>query len=208
LKVDAIPNSPPTSDNEITLNYASDNISFLPYGAQPPIMTQAHVMTLVTDSQDPGRGPAWFFQTFYDKIVVVPENALSASSNTKRQSEDLSTSSFTGRRGTAQAGQNPWICYWNGTLLEAFIYVNQTSSWGARSSSSSSSSLTPTTTATYPLSAQTSGAEVSSYADPTFVPGYPKVIKVQERRMPKEYVTTVSPYCKLYLFIIWFQHSS
>lgn len=180
-------------------------MTFLPYGAQPPLMTQAQVMGLAIDSQSPERGPAWFFQAPYNKVVVVPENALLPSSNDKRQyvsSHDPSPSSFMGRKGTAQVGQNPWICYWNGTILETFIYVNQTSSYGA-SSSARSSSTTGAATATYSQSAQTSDAQ-SSYGDPDFVAPYPKVIKVQERRVPRGF-QTIPPYCKLYLVSYYVQ---
>ena len=204
LDVDFIPASSPLSDNEITLNYGNNSMNFLPYGAQPPILNQAQVMGLVTDSQNPERGPAWFFQAPYNKVVVLPQDALSASSNSKRQynSHSLSSSSFMGRKGTAQPGEMPWICYWNGTLLETFIYVNQTSS-GARSSSSSSCSTTATSTGygggatrtSYASSAQTSGAS-SSYSDPNFLNTYPKVIKVEERRVPRGY-QSIPPYCKL-----------
>ena len=34
------------------------------------------------------------------------------------------------RKGVAQPGDKPWFCYWNGTLLEVFIYPNTTSDAG------------------------------------------------------------------------------
>ena len=196
LDVDAIPGASALQDNEITLDYGNGSMTFLPYGAQPPIVSQAQVMGLVTDVQSPERGPAWFFQVPYNKVVVLPEAALQAPSNSKRQNNphSPSSSSFMGRKGTAQPGQNPWICYWNGTLLETFIYVNQTSSWGASSSSSRSSSSYPTSTATT-TSSQT--AQASAYSNPTWLVPYPKVIKVQERRIPSG-LESILPYCELY----------
>ena len=212
LDVSPIQGSPALSNNELTLGYGNITMDFLPYGAQPPVLNKAHVLGLVTDSQNPDRGPAWFFQMPYNKIVVVPGGALTApSSYSKRQynSHSPETEAFMGRKGVAQLGDKPWLCYWNGTLLETFIYVNQTSSWGRSSSSSSSScstSATPTggygggPSTTPPSSAQSSAAQSSSYssggsADPDFLDGYPKVVKIQERRIPKS-VWSVPPYCK------------
>ena len=215
LDVDFIPGSPALSNNELTLNYGNNTINFLPYGAQPPVLGQAEVLGLVTDSQNPERGPAWFFQAPYNKIVILPEQALTApSSNSKRQynPHGPETGAFMGRKGVAQPGDNPWFCYWNGTLLETFIYVNQTSSWGRSSSMSSSSttSATPTgghrggSTGTYSSSTQTSAAQSSSYPSsgatpvPDFLEIYPKVIKIQERRIPKG-APSIPPYCKSWL---------
>jgi hypothetical protein len=213
LDVDFIPGSPALSNNELTLSYGNNTIDFLPYGAQPPVLSQAQVLGLVTDSQNPERGPAWFFQAPYNKVVILPEDAITApSSNTTRQYNPHSpqTGAFMGQKGVAQPGDMPWFCYWNGTLLETFIYVNQTSSWG-RSSTSSSCTTTATPTGSYEgnasgthgSSTQTSGAQSSSYpppgesGDPDFLGIYPKVVKIQERRMPRG-GQTIPPYCKSY----------
>lgn len=197
LDIDFIPGASPVTDNEITLDYGNNSMTFLSYGAQPPLMTQAQVMGLAIDSQSRERGPAWFFQAPYNKVVVVPENALSASSNDRRRdtSQGPPASAFMGRKGTAQVGQNPWICYWNGTVLETFIYVNQTSSYGASSSGSSSSRTTSASSSTSSQSTETSTAQ-PNYGDANFLAPYPKVIKVQERRVPKGF-QTIPPYCKL-----------
>lgn len=202
MEVDFIPGQSLLWDNAITLDYGNYSLDFVPYFAQPPIVSQTQVMGLVTDSQSPQMGPAWFFQVPYDKVVVLPASALTAPSNSKRQTsegQDQSSSSFTQRKGTVQLGDLPWVCYWNGTLLEAFIYVNQTSSWGRSSSSSSSYSSTPTSTSyrgesstTYNPSAQSTS---SSYSDPNFLPIYPRVVKVEERRVPKG-MQSITPYCK------------
>lgn len=196
LDVTSVPGGSPISDNEITLNYGNDSMDFLPYGAQPPFLSQYQVMGLVVDSQSPERGPAWFFQAPYNKVVVLPEQALQAPSMDKRQynTHSLPPSSFIERKGTAQPGQNPWICYWNGTLLETFIYVNQTSSWGASVSSSSYKSSAATST-------YLESAETSAYSDPDFLSPYPKVIKVQERRIPSRY-QSIPPYCMYFVFVV------
>jgi len=116
-----------------------------------------------------------------------------------------------GKKGVAQPGEKPWFCYWNGTLLEAFIYVNQTSSAGSQSSSSSATttstaappSNTPPAAGTYSSSVPTSnvqspGSAYSSQSQlpnsPNFLPPYPRVIKLEERRIPRG-AQSISPYC-------------
>ena len=199
LDVISIPGPSAVQDNEVTLEHGNSSMNFLPYGAQLPILTQAQVMGLVIDVQSPEKGPAWFFQTPYDKVVVLPEAALQAPSNGKRQYNPHSASptSYMERKGTAQPGQNPWICYWNGTLLETFIYVNQ-STWRVTASSTSSSS----SSSSYPSSAATAtdsqNDPTESYSEPNFLPPYPKVIKVQERRVLSGF-QSIPPYCTLCL---------
>lgn len=113
------------------------------------------------------------------------------------------------RKGVAQPGEKPWFCYWNGTLLETFIYVNQTSAAGSQQASSSAAMTATTTTApsstqpatgTYSSSVPTSNVQSqgSSYSGqsqlPYFPPAYPRVIKLEERRIPRG-AQNIAPYC-------------
>ena len=155
-------------------------------------------MNLFTDSQDPERGPAWFFEMPYSKIVVVPQDALSVSS-AKRDAWSQAWAGNFLQKGVAQPGEMPWFCYWNGTLLETFIYVNQTSSAGYQTTATNSPTGTAQSTqgasSTNPPSVPTSSsAPLSSYGNPAFLAAYPKVIKVEERRIPSG-PHTVPPYC-------------
>lgn len=159
------------------------------YGAQPPLLSQPEPMTLVTDSQDPERGPAWFFQTPYDKVVILEENQLTAPLS-KRDADTRHSFADYKRLGVTQPGDKPWFCYWNGTLLEAYIYVNLTSSSaGQTSATASSAGPLPTSTGS---STSTSTNVSSEYGDPTWSQGYPKVVKVEERRIPDQ---STPPYC-------------
>lgn len=120
------------ANNEVDLSYG--NMSFAgwyAYGAQPPMVTSPKILNLVIDSQDPTQGPAWFFEMPYDKLVILPENAFTtgSSSNSKRKERHVHDrdgkpiNEFTNRKNVLQPGDKPWFCYWNGTLLETFIYV-------------------------------------------------------------------------------------
>lgn len=189
------------------------------YGTQPPIIASEQSLTLVNDTQLPQLGPAWYFEVVYDKLVVVPEDDLPPPNNAKRNNFDFRNHErgFS-RKGTAQTGDKPWFCYWNNTVLETFIYVNQTSKSGAQEASASAafaSTAASISTAqgsyglVYPsqysasigmLPSQTttaSSAATSSSINGNIVPGmfegYPKVVKLEERRIPA--AGAYLPYC-------------
>ncbi|ESZ91068.1 hypothetical protein SBOR_8531 [Sclerotinia borealis F-4128] len=202
-----IPGGDELSNKEIMMNYGDASLKFYPYGAQPPILSTAQVLTLVNDSEFPSRGPAWFFQISYNKVVVLPHKTFSTKSKREQPA-----AGFMNRKGVAQAGDQPWFCYWNGTLLEAFIYVNETSSAGSTSTVTSGTSFpTPTGgygggygTSTHSSDVPSSSAGVQSQGssssgssqqdNPQFLPQYPKVYKVAERRVPRG-GQTVPAYC-------------
>ncbi|TAQ89450.1 hypothetical protein B7494_g2226 [Chlorociboria aeruginascens] len=183
------PGSSDLTDKEVTIEYCNYTVPALKYGAQPPIMTQRQVMDLVTDTEDIGRGPAWWFQAPYNKVVVLPEGELSMSSGSKAKRDfyqHATPPDFQNTRFQVAEGDKPWVCYWNGTLLETFIYVNQLSSDGA-SNSSSLGTATTSATSTYASSVPTSSSSSSSSSAIQFphgLPTFPMVLKIEERRIP------------------------
>jgi hypothetical protein len=190
VTVSALPGTIPLADNGILLSYGNATPGFLAYGAQPPLTSQEQILSLVTDNQDPERGPAWFFQSVYNKLVVLPESALTASTNSKRNplpQEGYPISGFT-RKGVAQPGDMPWFCYWNGTLLETFLYVNQSSSQAAQSGTIPSSTSQATATSS-------AGSQQTYHPQSPYYGGYPTVIKVEERRVPQIH-GMIPPYCE------------
>jgi hypothetical protein len=206
-------------NNEINLTQGNNTFGgYYPYGSQPPLLTQTEVLNLVTDSQDPVRGPAWFFEIPYNKVVIVEEDQLPASPGTKRDifqrdpQQSHSASDYESSKNVAMPGDKPWFCYWNGTLLEAFIYVNLTSAAGTQTSALSSTTIPTGTsrpgdsynkaqssTTTYDSSMPTNFVQSSSSSSsgPSLPPGplaYPKVLKLEERRVPRA-GQSVPPYC-------------
>ncbi|KAH7323761.1 hypothetical protein BKA65DRAFT_74373 [Rhexocercosporidium sp. MPI-PUGE-AT-0058] len=194
------------ANNEVSLSLGNNTFGdYYAFGSQPPILSQDQVLNLVLDSQEPGKGPAWFFEMPYNKVVILPEGAITApGAYVKRghgeKEEGRPSGSFM-RKNVAQPGDRPWFCYWNGTLLEAFIYVNLTSSAG-RSASASPASATAAVTGTYggsmpSATAAQSGSSSGSYSGSTqqfrFPPGYPNVLKIEERRVPGP--QEIPPYC-------------
>lgn len=190
LNMDVInlPGASPLYDNEASFVYANGTPSFFPYGTMPPLVQQAQVMTLVNDTSNPGRGPAWWFQVPYNKVVIVQEDLISSASSIAKR---ISTSQFINRKSVAQPGDKPWFCYWNGTLLEAFVYVNSTSVAGTKTTTASPSASSSTS---WPSSFPQGGGPPW----PSFVPSYPKVVKIEERRVP-EGPNIIPPYCVQHL---------
>ena len=207
----------PLSNKEIILDYGKSSMRGFPFGTQPPVLDDPIVLSLVIDQQDPQRGPAWFFQTIYNKVVVVPGDLLDSPYDQKRSldtrdgkshhHDDLPSTDDFIRRGSAAVGSEPWFCYWNGTLLEAFLYVNQTSSEAAHASlhasiHASADLASATQTATKTSSTLSATATSSIVLENESVWGkehellsaYPKVLKFQERRLPQG-AQAIPPYC-------------
>ncbi|XXG95915.1 hypothetical protein Hte_002191 [Hypoxylon texense] len=101
------------------------------YGVQPPNLTDVK-LKLVSDVYEASRGPAWNFEVTYNKTVVLPEQLLAPSSSTS-STQNSRRMLFGGgdfkRKGVAQPGEKPWICHWDDTILEAFIYAGQNNSF-------------------------------------------------------------------------------
>ncbi|KAL7807218.1 hypothetical protein V8C26DRAFT_415119 [Trichoderma gracile] len=154
------------------------------WGTQPPNV-YSKAMILVNDTQEPRRGPAWWLQVTYDKVVVVEEDDFPA--KTKRWSNlgrptvadsDVMRTKSSASIG-AKNGDKPWICTWPDTTLEVFIYPIQNS------------------TSPQPLPTATASSAPNPYPTDGFHP-YPKSMKFIERRVvedaPKAYCRQVQVY--------------
>ncbi|KAI1768557.1 hypothetical protein GGR53DRAFT_462232 [Hypoxylon sp. FL1150] len=134
MTITKVANQPNISDYSFgfTFNetYSIDNYVYS-YGVQPPNLTDVG-MTLVNDVYETSRGPAWNFEVTYNKTVVLPEQLLTPSataSSTQNSRRMLYGGNDFKRKGVAQPGEKPWICYWDNTILEAFIYAGQNNSF-------------------------------------------------------------------------------
>ena len=143
LTVSPRPGEPATSNYSFTFSYNDAKTldqGVYSYGMQPPSTSNPLRLRLVEDSLEPDRGPAWSFQTLYNKTVIIPEEYLSADqadtldekrfvSRSKSRRGDFMFGGDVHRKGVAQPGEKPWICYWESTLLETFIYATQNNSF-------------------------------------------------------------------------------
>jgi hypothetical protein len=141
-----------STSNKYYLALGSTISNVLTYGMQEPIITFHTPSISVTDNQDPGRSPAYFFQQSYDKLVILPESTSIARRGAVGSGP-----------GVVQPGDRPWFCYWDETLLEVFIYANL-------------SSIEASTTS---ISTSTSTTNLVSAPVPTGLTRYPNVIEIE-----------------------------
>lgn len=186
LNINQLSSTPSTSQYAMSLSYNSsftmDNYEYS-YGMQPPKVDDVK-MLLVTDINEPSRGPAWAFEVAYNKTVIIPENLFpapssSSSSKSKRRGgpppppDGISFPGVGGgdfkRKGLAQSGDKPWICHWDGTILEVFVYPNQNNSQpsiiysgSSSASSTSSGSITAAVAAVTSTSATSDATSTAS----------------------------------------------
>ncbi|PYI05896.1 hypothetical protein BO78DRAFT_138398 [Aspergillus sclerotiicarbonarius CBS 121057] len=173
-------------------SYDSAYTSSLTYGAQQPVFSNpTQNLTMMMDSNDLSFGPALTFMTFYDKLVIVPQDSFPSSSSSKRDyvTEDEVVASMLSRKDTAQAGDKPWFCWWNSTVMEFFLYINETT----KEYSYSSSSIVTTTTSYAAQATQGSSSSYSQSKRDSSIPDYPRRIKMEEKR---DNPSAANPYCQ------------
>lgn len=156
-----------SSGSEGACLFSASTNNTINYGTQVPQTGFSPFLT-VQDNDDPSRGPAFYFQAFYDKVVVVPETDLPQSSSQKRSADPYIKPQWMTRNQVAP-GDKPWFCYWNGTFLEGFVYANNYTG-SAGSQSSSTSPATSTAFSSSYSSSATSGGGSSSGPQQTSTP--------------------------------------
>ncbi|CRG86386.1 DNA-directed RNA polymerase subunit beta' [Talaromyces islandicus] len=147
-----------------------DNSHFS-YGAQLPydISPPQQELRMMKDKDDVNFGPALYFTTLFNKLVIVEEQQISMS---KRSIDDnFIGNGWNQKSNNASPGDKPWYCWWNQTQIEIFIYVNETQG--------------ESTTSTAPQSTTTSEPQKRSlYERENVIPGkYPRKTKVKENRV-------------------------
>ena len=179
----------------VSLNYTTPSDGSIYYGSQPPQLNQPAPLVLMNDKDDIGKGPAYFFQQPYDKLVIVHEEDLPGGVQSSKRSflkrwlygdGPESLGSLTGRQendendewtshSTAKPGDRPWFCYWNNTILEGFIFVTQDAN-----PSASASGASPSSAATSLGSGPFEGSRLKRHGPASR--SYPKSVKIEERR--------------------------
>lgn len=167
--------------------------SVLRYGPQPPQMSKPANMRLVYDKDDTDKGPAYFFQQLYDKVIIVKESDLS-NTDTRRWLDDTSGGSedseleerHRGPRSPVSPNDSPWFCYWNNTVVEGFIYIDHDSNSVAQSTVLSSTA--PQDTGDPDASSMMHRRRATGVSGTAF----PKLVKLEELRGPRR----MNPYCQ------------
>lgn len=110
-----------------------NNGAQLEYGSQPPFITQ-QTLRIVADLDNTTLGAAWHFQTFYDKLAILPQSYLAQPVGSKRdvvrtwdwltQPSKLSKRTSKTPMGAISVGEEAWFCHWDDTFIEGFIYAS------------------------------------------------------------------------------------
>ncbi|KAI3145257.1 hypothetical protein CBS147326_207 [Penicillium roqueforti] len=157
------------------------------YGAQAPYWSSSptQALSMAIDTTDIGMGPALFFLAPFDKLVIVPDDTFSNSISKRTFVEDgwANANAYKNLKQTAEIGDKPWFCWWNNTMMEFFLYVNQ----------STSSSLSTTASINSNMAASTAGSTADAKRDSSATYAYPRRIKMEERR---DDPSRESPYCQ------------
>jgi len=121
------------------------------YGAQYKYMdTDFSTYQPVQESGEEDKGPAYYFGQTYDKIVLLPETAIPKPSGgySSNKRDFQLPHGWNKQRQAINTGDKPWMCIWNNTLIEGWIYVEQNITSSFPMTTSSSSLSTPTSNST------------------------------------------------------------
>ncbi|KAL7946682.1 hypothetical protein V8C42DRAFT_343623 [Trichoderma barbatum] len=181
MNVDVSTEAQDTACYNLTLKSINSLDTQFLWGTQPPDFF-SEVMLLVNDTLEPRRGPAWWLQVTYDKIVVVKEeDFLAKSKRWDNLGPPLGDHNVVRTKTTsvgAKHGDKPWICTWPNTTLEIFIYPIQNATKTSHTTSTATSTPNP-------------------YPSDDFVP-YPKAVKFVERRVAE---SSPNAYCRQVVII-------
>jgi hypothetical protein len=171
------------------------------YGLQPPALT-VRPMQLVLDLDYKMYGPAYHFSAMYDKVVVLSAEEFTAGSSSNKRSGGGDQPPFR-HRFQVMPGENPWFCVWNATYIEGYVYVADNSSaaafptaWPSNAYAASipveTSTPTPTSSAAAGITQRATSPQRRGDDDFPKYPPYPRIVKVEERRLPG----SPQPYCQ------------
>jgi hypothetical protein len=181
MEVGRIPNASQTENYEMTLTSVNGSDNLYLWGTQPPSIVEPVQLTLVNDTFEVSRGPAWWFKMNYNKQVILSESSFTATHQKREWEYDgpprpgFDPTRFMSKNPGPEEGEKPWFCTWPNTTMEVFIYPSQNISVRYTSTSSTSSAAGASATGT------TQDQTIVSSYDPT--PAYPQVIKFMERRL-------------------------
>ncbi|KAL8795447.1 MAG: hypothetical protein Q9195_002036 [Heterodermia aff. obscurata] len=196
------------------INISTQNDNHIHYGPQPPQLTHPADLKVMSDKNDPARGPAYFFQQLYNKTVILRSQELDSTSSSKRWSiRDIEAAESRAKRRRGSPAESniavpydrPWYCFWNETILEGFIYATQPNGNAVQTSAPLPSASTPFGASSFGLSVTPASPSytslVSSPSSAASGPWLkrratglpcPKIVKLEERRTQ----LSPKPYCQ------------
>lgn len=220
-----------------SLSYSTPTPTIYQWGAQPPSFQGSSTVTLMRDKDDLSKGPAYFFQQSFDKIVVLKEHEFRPNMSKRSYSDAGEYHDYPELEERADEGEyrdypmleerddperrdpsrytiptdKPWFCFWNGTILEAFIFVTLNTTTDIDDPPAADPSVTSTSINTIPTLSYPSPPTIPTPNLPATIPpgsasptwnhkrrdtlqtNYPKVVKFEERHNTQN---DIKPYCQ------------
>lgn len=139
------------------------------YG-QFPLEILPSLLTPSEDPEAPQKGLAYHFKTSYNRTVLL--------ANQDPPIKNMPSGRMAIENSELKEGDKPWLCFFNETIVEGFIYVSLRSS--LTNITVSNSTVAP------------GGIERGGSADPQSVPSLPYTLKLSEQRRPNGPL----PYCE------------
>ncbi|KAF2677471.1 hypothetical protein K458DRAFT_319517 [Lentithecium fluviatile CBS 122367] len=103
--------------NELISLASISNPSQTVYGQQPPEVAPTELFPFV-DTVVSGPKPIFSFKTTYNRTVYLPDSQLP-------QAGVPSSSTIHDEGATMNPSDRPWLCFFNDTIIEGFIYAPQ-----------------------------------------------------------------------------------
>jgi hypothetical protein len=110
----------PAEQRNLTMMFIQSTSNTQPsmYGIQDPEINSLE-LTPEVDPEHPNKGAAYYFRTTYSRTILLREDQI------LNQSQNLDPPNTS--VSTIQPGDRPWLCVFNETLLEGYIYVSEKS---------------------------------------------------------------------------------
>ncbi|EXJ87818.1 hypothetical protein A1O1_04745 [Capronia coronata CBS 617.96] len=163
-----------SSDGGPPLSVVFDDYSVMPqlfrYGPQPPDFNGTSFdLSPFKDKDDDELGVALFFSVLFDKLSILPSDALPPPAPSKRSiaASQLARRDAGETGGFLNVGDQPWYCFWNSTINEFWVFLGQDMDGNATSSNSTSSITSVASTSTAAPSHGTSAASPTRLTEAT-----------------------------------------
>ncbi|KAK4631430.1 hypothetical protein CLAFUW4_03808 [Fulvia fulva] len=182
--------------------FSASNSTQVSYGAWAPSMNVSLGASMtVQDNDDIEDGPAYYFQQYYDKVVVVPDSELQNLAPDAIRAVDRNTDLLSNKSATVQpaSGERFWMCVFNNTSIETFIYADrpalESNSTTSSRASATSAPVASTVSAASSIVTYTSRAAVNINIQWSELDQYPLLVEIKEQRLP---TADVVPHCQQY----------
>ncbi|KAF3491547.1 uncharacterized protein GIQ15_01064 [Arthroderma uncinatum] len=174
------------------------------YGDQVPALAdKEYPLETVVDSTSVEEGPAYFFYTTFDKLVIIPDDEFPPNVAGGQVDESNVIPRSTNRSKVQSVpGDKPWFCWWNTTHIETFIYANKDASEDDMRTNGEDPDIEiyPTGTASPRQATPTMSPEsatsmpISTAGDGNLPQSYARVVKIKELRFSD--ASPSPPYCQ------------